>query len=168
MISKKEILSSINDEIKIIKHLGSKIKEEHLTYQPSEKQRTVLQLLQYLSYCGLGSATVVINGNRDHGKAMSENSLKVNLGNFAAAMDEQMVKIENLLKDFDDKALSERDASMPWGVSQKAGAAIVNKSLKFLVGYRMQLFLYLKDAGIAGLGTSNCWAGVDAPPPQAK
>lgn len=165
MVTKVEILNSMRDEIKIIKHLASKIKEEHLGYQPSDKQRTMLQLLQYLSYCGMGSATTVITGTRDHGKKMSEDSTKINLGNFAAAMDNQMKHIEELLKDLDDKALSERDATQPWGIPQKAGAALVNKALKFFVGYRMQLFLYMKAAGIPNLGTSNCWMGVD---PVAK
>lgn len=161
MVSKVEILNSMRDEIKVIKHLASKIKEEHLSYQPSEKQRTMLQLLQYLSYCGMGPATIVVTGTRDHAKKMNEDSTKVNLSNFAAAMDDQMNHIEEVLKDLDDKALSEKDATQPWGIPQKAGAALINKALKFLVGYRMQLFLYMKDAGIPNLGSSNCWMGVD-------
>ena len=168
MVSKVEILSSISDEIKIIKHLASKIKAEHLGYQPSDKQRTMLQLLQYLTYCGMGSATTVVTGTRDHGKKMNEDSTKDTLNNFSAAMDDQMKHIVDILKDLDDHALNEKDSSQPWGVTQKAGAALINKSLKFLVGYRMQLFLYMKAAGITGLATSNCWLGVDAPPPQAK
>jgi hypothetical protein len=36
-------------------------------------------------------------------------------------------------------------------------------SLKTLVAYRMQLFLYLKSCGVSEIGPANCWAGVDAP-----
>ncbi len=167
MITKAEVLNSMRDEIKIIKHLGSKVKAEHLGYQPSTGQRTLLQLLQYLSYCGLGSAVFIATGNRDHAKKMTEDSLNVNLNNFAEAMDNQMVKIEETLKGFDDKALSEKEFTMPTGDKVKAGYALVNRTLKFLVAYRMQLFLYVKSAGVTNLGSSNCWSGVDAPVAKA-
>jgi hypothetical protein len=167
MITKADVLNSMRDEIKIIKHLGTKVKAEHLGYQPSANQRTLLQLLQYLSYCGLGSAVFIVTGTRDHAKQMTEDSLKVNLNNFSEAMDNQMVKIEDSLKGLDDKSLSEKEFTMPTGDKVKAGYALVNRSLKFLVAYRMQLFLYLKDAGVTGLGSSNCWSGVDAPVAKA-
>lgn len=163
MITKSDVLNAMRDEIKIIKHLGTKVKEEHLAYQPSANQRTLLQLLQYLSYCGLGSAVFIVTGTRDHAKQMTEDSQKVNLSNFSQAMDNQMLKIEEALKNYDDKALSEKEFTMPTGDKTKAGFALINRTLKFLVAYRMQLFLYIKSAGVTNIGSSNCWAGVDAP-----
>ena len=168
MVSKVEILNSMRDEIKIIKHLGSKVKNEHLGYQPSVTQRTLLQLLQYLTYAGLGSATYIVTGNRDHAKKMSDDSVSVNLSNFAASMDSQMNQIESVLKNLNDQALSEKEFTMPTGDKVSVGFALMNRTLKFLVAYRMQLFLYLKAAGIEGLGSSNCWTGVDAPVAQTK
>jgi hypothetical protein len=168
MISKQEVLGSMKDEIKIVKHLVSKIKEEHLSYKPSEKQRTMLELLQYISYCGLVGTSFTVTGNWDAYKQIAEDGAKVTLSGMPVAMDSQMVKIEALLKNLNDKDLSELDAKTPWGASQKAGLGLVNTALKFLVGYRMQLFLYMKDAGIPNLGTSNCWMGADPTPPAAK
>lgn len=161
MLTKEDFLNAVRDEIRIIKHLGTKVQDAHLAYKPSEKQRTVLQLMQYLSYCGMSSVTTVITGSREHGKKMNEDSQSVNMKNFSSKMDEQLKTIELLLKDFDDKALAERDATKPWGVPQKAGFALINKPLKFLTAYRMQFFLYLKQAGVSELGTANCWLGVD-------
>jgi hypothetical protein len=34
--------------------------------------------------------------------------------------------------------------------------------LKTLVAYRMQLFLYAKQAGNADIGPADCWAGVSS------
>ena len=65
MVTKKEVLSSIRDEIKIIKHLASKIKYNQLKYKPNKKQRTMLELLQYLSYCGLVGTSFTVTGNWD-------------------------------------------------------------------------------------------------------
>ena len=33
--------------------------------------------------------------------------------------------------------------------------------IKFLVAYRMQLFMYLKGMGRTDLGTPQCWLGAD-------
>jgi hypothetical protein len=43
------------------------------------------------------------------------------------------------------------------------GAFIVNLVLAGCAAYRTQLFLYLKACGREELGTTNLWAGVDAP-----
>lgn len=164
MITKQELLSSISDEMKIIKHLVSKVKPEHLSYRPSEKQRTMLELIQYLSYCGLVATNFVISGSWDSAKKLSEDSKQVNLSNFASAMDIQMKNIEALLKEFDDKALESRDSKTPWGTPIKAGLGILNTTLKFMSCYRMQLFLYLKSVGFSELNYSNCWMGSDPAP----
>jgi hypothetical protein len=43
---------------------------------------------------------------------------------------------------------------------------LLETTVKFLCAYRMQLFLYLKQMGVEGLGTAHAWAGRD-PKPQA-
>ena len=168
MISKKELLSSVNEEVKIIKHLASKLKAKHLKYKPSEKQRTMLELLQYLSYCGSVATSFVITGNWDAYPKLSEGSKKINLKNFSAAMDSQMKTIEKLLKGFNDKDLSTKATKTPWGSPQKAGLGLANLTLKFLSCYRMQLFLYLKAVGFSELSYSNCWLGIDQKPKKAE
>jgi hypothetical protein len=161
MITKQEILSSIRDEINITKHLASKLKKKHLKYKPNEKQRSMLELLQYLSYCGHVATSFVINGNWDEYEKLSAKANKVNLSNFASSMDLQMKNIEKLLKKFNDKSLGKRKSKTPWGAPQNAGLGLANTTLKFLSCYRMQLFLYMKAVGFSELNYSNCWIGVD-------
>lgn len=164
MITKEDFFSSIRQEGVIVKHLASKIRPEDLNYRPGEKQRSTLELIQYLSYCGKVATSFVISGSWDAAKKMSEDAKLVNLDNFSDAMDAQMNEIEILLKRFDNKTLSEMDSKTPWGAPQKAGLGLINTTLKFLTAYRMQLFLYLKDSGNTGLSTSNCWMGMDPAP----
>jgi hypothetical protein len=161
MISKLEILESIAHETQIIKHIAGKLSEADLAYRPSEKQRSMLDLLQYLTCCSSVPATFIANDNWDAAERLSSASADVNLSNFATAMDAQLSFLHETFLNFDDQALSQKDSSMPWGKAVKAGAAIVSMCLSTLVAYRMQLFLYAKAAGLIELNRYDCWAGTD-------
>lgn len=166
MFQSSTVLMSIKHEIKVIKHLGSKVKSEHLNYRPHEKQRSVLELLQYLSHAGFTSVEYIKSGNWSHAKKNSEEASKVNLSNFSKAMDDQMEKIEKFVIEIGEAKLSELNVNLPSGSTVKGDVALMEMPLKFLVGYRMQLFLYLKACGLQELSTSNCWGGMD-PKPKA-
>ena len=45
--------------------------------------------------------------------------------------------------------------------SKGLGTALVDGPLKWLLAYKMQLFLYVKASGATGIGTSNVWGGRD-------
>ena len=160
MIEKSDLLNFIRAEIQIIKHLGAKAKQEFWNYRPHAKQRSLLELMQYLSHAGATSVEYIQSGNWNHAKANADDALKVNLSNFSQAMDEQLAKIERLVDAMGD--LSQKEVKTPAGQVLKADAALIDLPLKFFVAYRMQLFLYLKGCGLQELGTSNCWRGVDA------
>ncbi|MCC7242568.1 MAG: hypothetical protein IT180_11635, partial [Acidobacteria bacterium] len=51
-----------------------------------------------------------------------------------------------------------------FGSRASRGSMIVNVVLCGCAAYRTQLFLYLKACGRSELGTTNLWAGMDAPP----
>jgi hypothetical protein len=163
LITKQEFLDSVLQETRIIKHLALKLTQDHLDYKPTATQRTMLELLQYLSVCAIGPAINIMTGNWEHMKELIEQAKNVNLDNFTTAMDRQYEQIKNLLKERTEADLSQKDATMPWGAPLKAGAALINMPLKCLVAYRMQLFLYAKASGLSNIGPANCWAGVDAP-----
>lgn len=164
MITKKEFLDSMKHETRIIQHLSGKLSEKDLEYRPSDKQRSMLELLQYLTVSAAGPVKNALTGNWDHMEAMNQEAAKVTHSTFHAAMDHQMNCMEEWLKDWDEADLSEKDATMPWGTPLKAGAALIDMGLKCLVAYRMQLFLYAKAAGHVDLGPANCWAGIDWSP----
>ena len=165
MLTIPEFLKSVKQEIHIIKHLAAKLKTEQLDYRPTPKQRSMLELLQYLTFCAIGPARNIFSGNWDHIEAMSREANAVRLDTFAAAMDLQFEKIQTLLKNQTESELAAGDAEMPWGEPIKKGAALVNMPLKCLTAYRMQLFLYAKSAGLTDIGPANCWVGVDIKEP---
>ncbi len=163
MISKQEILDSMKHETKIIKHLATKLKTEHLDYRPTANQRSMNELLQYLTFCALTPMLNIVNGNWEHAEGIAKKSTNVNLENFGEAMDKQVAEIEKELNKFSEKELAEKDATLPWGTPVKAGIALVEMVIKTYSAYRMQFFLYAKSAGLTELNSWDCWIGTDRP-----
>ena len=52
IITKPELLASLQKEVRILLHLASKVDRGKLDYRPTPKQRSTLELLQYLSFMG--------------------------------------------------------------------------------------------------------------------
>ena len=52
VLSKEELIGSLQNEVRILLHLASKVDQGKLDYRPSPKQRSTLELLQYLSIMG--------------------------------------------------------------------------------------------------------------------
>ena len=163
MLTKAEFLDSCTQEIRVIKHLATKVPRGGLSYRPTPAQRTTTQLLQYLSTAAIVPARAMVTGAWDDFEAVEKAEAALDVEDFAAAMDAQERDLRALIGPIPDADFASKDATLPWGVSQKLGAALVNTVLKSLVAYRMQLFLYAKAAGNHDLGPANCWVGVDAP-----
>ena len=163
MITRDQLIDSMRFEARIIKHLATKIPAGKLDWRPTPKQRSTLELLQYLTTCGSIGVKMIINGNWDHAEALEKASASVTPQNFAAAMDRQMADLEKDIRGVAEHDFMEKGASMPWGAPTKVGIGIVDCGLKPLVAYRMQLFLYAKESGNPDIGPANCWVGVDAP-----
>jgi len=169
MITREELIDAMIHEINVAKFIATKIPGDRMNWKPSPKQRTVLELMQYLTRAGLGSATGLVNGNRDHAEGMLKKSQEVTPLTFAKAMDEQAAGLRKLIGAVPNARLANDRATPPWGGPQiSLGAALLNTSLKFLTAYRMQLFLYAKQLGLHELGTAQAWAGRDPAPQPAK
>src|SRR4051794_3483031 len=52
VLTKEELIASLQNEIRILLHLAGKIDKSQLGYKPTEKQRSTLELLQYLNVMG--------------------------------------------------------------------------------------------------------------------
>ncbi len=65
VITKSELISSLQHEVNILLHLASKIDRAKLDYRPTPKQRSTLELLQYLSIMGPGLVKVAQAGKFD-------------------------------------------------------------------------------------------------------
>lgn len=160
MINKDEFLQSVGQEIHIIKHLFTQIPEGGLSYRPTEGQRSTSELLQYLSHIGSTLTTGIKEGGITKFKEEQEKSMKLTPEEFVSAMDAQQKIIADVVSSLSDEEMN-ADITM-FGSTGPRRLLLVNFVLKHLVAYRMQLFLYAKQAGNADMSTMDNWAGVSA------
>src|SRR5581483_7639912 len=147
-------------EIKIIKHLHEKVTPEMLTFRPSEKQRSMLELLQYLSHFAKVEAAAIYSGKAitDFHEVMKE-AYAMPAERFVTAIDDQAEEIKAVLNKITEAELAEEVDLFGRGRSQPRALWFLNLILKSLTAYKMQLFLYLKACGVHHIGTSNLWRG---------
>jgi hypothetical protein len=163
MIDKRQFLDSCLDEIRVIKHLATKVTPGTHDWRPTSKQRSTRELLGYLATAAIVPARAMVTGVWDDSEAVEKAEAAVTPENFAAAMTKQASALEALVTGLSERDLAEKDATLPWGTKEKLGAALVVTALKTLVAYRMQLFLYAKQSGNAAIGPADCWVGFSAP-----
>ncbi len=162
VLTKEELVASLQNEIRILLHLVSKVDRNQLDYRPTPKQRSTIELLRYLTYMGTSLVPAIKTGTFDgeaFGKAQSA----------AAAMNfDQVVAALEKLSAFYGQLASWPDADFRvemdmFGRKYSRGSHLVNLVLSGHAAYRTQLFLYLKSCGRDELNTMNLWAGMDAP-----
>ena len=52
VLSREELIASLRHEVRILVHLAGKVDKSKLDYRPTSKQRSTLELLQYLAIMG--------------------------------------------------------------------------------------------------------------------
>jgi len=164
ILTKSELIASLQHEVRILLHLAGKIDRAWLDYRPTPKQRSTLELLRYLSIMGPMLVQLALAEKRD--PALFQNATKeANERDFdqtLAAIAAQSDTYAKLLGDVPDAYF--RTAMQGFdGANTTRGAFIVNLVLSGCAAYRTQLFLYLKACGRTELTTSDLWRGVDAP-----
>lgn len=165
MLSTKDFIASIQKEVDIIKHLYSKIPSNGFDFKPTEGQRSTLELMRYLSMCGSASTHVITNGSDwKLWRPYTEKSLTITPENFCQSMDEQVAEIAATLSKIPEADFHSKMVKHPTGDEMMLGLGLMRMPYTWLVAYRMQLFLYLKQMGVADLGTSNNWSGKDKAP----
>ena len=163
VLTKPELISSLQKEVRILLHLASKIDRAKLDYRPTPKQRSTLELLQYLSIMGPGLIAVAKAGKFDPPawtaleKSASERDFDRTLEAIARHSEDYLA----LLADFSDDDF--RAGMDMFGEKSTRGAFITNLVLAGCAAYRTQLFLYLKSCGREELSTMNLWGGADPP-----
>lgn len=163
VLSKDELVGSLQNEVRILLHLCGKVESEHLDYRPTPKQRSTLELLRYLSFMG----PVMVAAARDGGfdtDAWVEAQQAAEARNFSETV-EAIAAVSDafaeLVGDFEAEDFA-TELEM-FGRRATKGAFLVNTVLGGYAAYRTQLFLYLKSCGREELNTMNLWAGMDAP-----
>ena len=166
VLTKAELIAALQNEVRILLHLVSKIDRAQLDYRPSPKQRSTLELLRYLSMMGPTIIEYAKTNSQDFAfwtaaeTAANARDFDQTLAAIAAQKDAYASAIGGMADaDFRGEVKSFD------GSTSSRGALIVSLVLGGCVAYRTQLFLYLKACGRVELGTSNLWGGADAPAP---
>jgi len=167
VLTKEELIASLQDEVRILVHLAGKVDPSKLDYRPTPKQRSTLELLQYMAIMGPTQVAVIANGAFDRAvlsAAWSPAEAAAKAMTFDQAVSaiqkqsDEYARVLGLWTEADFR--SEVDM---FGRKSARGSLLVNMVLSGHAAYRTQLFCYLKSCGREELSTINLWAGVDAP-----
>ena len=96
MITAEQWIASMRDETRILKHLAAKVDPAQLDWRPTEGQRSIGELLQYMTVMAAIPAVYVDTQNWDHAQEYSGRTADVTLENFAERMDAQADEIAEI------------------------------------------------------------------------
>ena len=161
VLTKQELIGSLQNEVRILVHLCGKVQPGMLDYRPTAKQRSMIELLQYLTVMGR-VLIPSIKGGSFLAEEWSAGEAK------AAAMDLAAVvnDLEALSGEYAEAVAAFSDDELRGEIELFAakgtrGRLLVDMVASGHAAYRMQLFCYLKSCGREELNTMNLWAGVD-------
>jgi hypothetical protein len=164
VLTKSELIASLQTEVRILLHLAGKIEPPMLDYRPTPKQRSTIELIRYLSMMGPALVEAAKAGVFDSAAwtaaehAASARTFDEALAAIAAQPDAYATLLAGVS---DDDLRAEID---PFGAGKASrGAFLVTQVLCSCAAYRTQLFLYLKSCGREELNTWNLWVGIDEP-----
>jgi hypothetical protein len=163
VLSTSELVAALQNEVRILLHLAGKLSVADLGYRPTPKQRSALELLQYLSFMGPELTRDVLAGRFDEvaWTAAEAAAAARDLDQTLAVISAQSAEYEAVVGGVSDADM--RSDVTLFGTTSSRGAALVAWVLNGCAAYRTQLFLYLKASGHDELGTMNLWAGIDEP-----
>jgi hypothetical protein len=165
VLTKEELIASLQNEVRILVHLAGKVDKSKLDYRPSPKQRSTLELLQYLAIMGPTQVAIIKTGVFDRTAwsaawSPAETASKaMNFDQAVSAIQKQSDEYARLLSGWTE-ADFRAEVDM-FGRKSTRGSLLVNLVLSGHAAYRTQLFCYLKSCGREELNTMNLWAGVD-------
>ncbi|HMD40604.1 MAG TPA: hypothetical protein VKH15_15070 [Candidatus Acidoferrum sp.] len=166
VLTKDELIAALQNEVHILLHLISKVDPAKLDYRPTPKQRSLMELLQYLVIMGPIHANVIKSGVfdmpswRSTWRTQEVAAAAMSLEEVKEAIGKQSSLFAELVGSCSDVEL--RAEFEMFGSKASRGLWFVRLVLCHYPAYRMQLFLYLKACGREELSTMNLWAGMDA------
>jgi hypothetical protein len=167
VLTKSELTTLLQTEVRVLLHLVSKIDPAMLDYRPTPKQRSTIELLRYLT--NMGPTLVRYAKGQPLDAAEMAAAIQVaNSRNFdetVAALAAHAKRYVELLADMSDDDFRGETTGFD-GLPVTRGQFFIHHVIGQCAAYRMQLFLYLKACGREELNTMNLWVGVDAPIPS--
>jgi hypothetical protein len=163
VLTKQELIGSLQNEVRILLHLAGKFDSSTLDYRPTPKQRSALGLLRYLSI--MGPQLVQASKSGFSPEAWTKASAEADARNFEQTVDAIRAHSDTYASHLGGWSDADfRTEIEMFGTKTTRGAFLVNLVLCGCAAYRTQLFLYLKACGREELSTMNLWAGMDPPP----
>ena len=166
MLAKDDIRDLIFKEIDICLHLFGQIPAGGMDYRPTPEQRSTLELLRYISVCAIGGSRAMADGTWEAWAGFAERADAMAPEDFPAAMATQREELSAFFAGITQEELETRMATTPMGTELTLERALVELPLAWMIGYRMQLFLYAKQAGNADIWTPDCWVGISMEKPE--
>jgi len=158
---KQHLLNNIEKEINICRRLYTKIPRGQMNFRPKEGLRSILELLQYLGIIGsVMPGYWLKKDDTDFNTffaTMEKPTRAMPHERFLTTMDEQMATIRHLFDQISEDDLINKEVVYPWGGKAPMGEAIIATSIKFLTGYKLQLFLFIKLCDDQKLTTPDAW-----------
>lgn len=165
VLSKGDLISMLDGEVRLLVHLVSKVEPAMLSYRPAHGQRSLLELLQYLTIMPpihLRGAMASEFDQEAWGKTWNAEETiahTLSLDEIRESIEGQRVLFDEVLGPCTDAQL--RAEIEMFGRKASRASMIVSLVLSHYAAYRMQLFLYLKACGRPELNTMNLWVGID-------
>ena len=159
MPSKSEILASLAKEARITAHLASRLQTQHLAFRFTPAQRSTQELLEYLLVHAVNQVSFLLSGSREGGEARRAAVKGIALAQIPAALASQQAEVERLLAPLDEAAFAAKRVRNGQGVELPLAEALFEGLVKQAVGYKTQLFLQAKAAGVADIGSNDLWRG---------
>ncbi len=162
VLTKDELISSLQNEVRVWLHLCGKIEPSMLDYRPTPKQRSTIELLRYMNSMAPLLVDAAKSGtfNMEKFQAMTDAASKLDLAGAVAGIGKQSESLAAELGSLSDADF--RVEIEMFGRKTTRGSFLVNMVLSGFAAYRTQLFLYLKACGRSDLTTANLWGGMDA------
>jgi hypothetical protein len=164
VLTRPELIASLQNEVRILLHLAGKVDRSKLDYRPTPKQRSTVELLRYLSMMGPALVQAAKAGAFDSAAwtAAEQAASALTFDEALTAIAAQTDGYAALLAEVTDDDLRAEIDPFGAGASSR-GAFLVTQVLCGCAAYRTQLFLYLKACGREELNTWNLWVGIDEP-----
>jgi len=160
---KKQLLFNLERELELLKQIAPLIEERDLQFRPTEKVRSTLELMQYLSGVGATMMRWFVKNDLtpEEWLKIREYRKTVNIGNFRDRIDEQIKQIREYMDMIPEEELFTKEVELPSKEKMLLGNAIINAPIKWLAAYRKELFLYLKMNGRHDISTKEAWTILD-------
>jgi hypothetical protein len=161
VLTKEELITSLQNEVRILLHLAGKVDKSKVDYRPTPKQRSILELLQYMAIMGPTLVAQIKAGTFDRGawSSAEASSKAMTFDQAVSAIQKQSDEYAGVLSGWTEADF--RGEIEMFGRKSTRGSLVVNMVLSAYAAYRTQLFCYLKSCGRDELNTMNLWAGVD-------